>query len=325
MSAPLPYGLDNYNITFKRVPTNGIELNVAEAGQGPVVFLLHGFPEGWATWGPQIKFLVDKGYKVVAPEMRGFGDSDAPESVEAYDTLELAADVAGLVDAYREEMGEEKGVVIGHDWGCIVAWYTAWLHPEKIKGIGGLSVPWFGRGEIHFLDALKGLMGDKYFYIVDFQRDAIDEQLNADHHETLTHFLTGEMDLLAMEHGDMPVLERISLPESAPDYMPQDFLDYTTSRYSRHGFRPSLNWYRNFERTWERTAGRSDVIEPPAMFLAGSKDWPQIFAKNIGLDLNLLFKDLRINAEVEAGHWLGQEKADWANEHIAEFLKGLGH
>jgi len=80
---PLPYELDRYKVVLKRIPTNGIELNVAEAGQGPAVFLLHGFPEGWASWGPQIKFLVEQGYKVIAPEMRGYGESDAPEAVEA--------------------------------------------------------------------------------------------------------------------------------------------------------------------------------------------------------------------------------------------------
>jgi pimeloyl-ACP methyl ester carboxylesterase len=135
-----PYNLDEYNIQERRITTNGIELNVFEAGSGPLVFLLHGFPECWASWGPQITHLVDRGYRVVAPEMRGYGGSDAPENVEAYDTLELAADVAGLIDAY----GGEPAVVIGHDWGCIVAWHVAWLYPEKLAGylLNTILVPW---------------------------------------------------------------------------------------------------------------------------------------------------------------------------------------
>ncbi len=106
----------------------------------------------------------------------------------AYDAVELAADVAGLIDAYRDETGEEQAVVIGHDWGCIVAWHTAWLHPQKVKGVGGLSAPWFGRGETHLLDVLKQAMGDNYFYVIDFQRDILDDQLNADHRETITAY-----------------------------------------------------------------------------------------------------------------------------------------
>ncbi|MFC6632016.1 alpha/beta fold hydrolase [Microbulbifer taiwanensis] len=176
MDQKLPYGLENYGIRFRTQACNGIHLNLAEAGEGPPVFLLHGFPECWASWGPQIKFLVDKGYKVVAPDMRGYGDSDAPEDVAAYDTVELAADVIGLLDAYDQQ----QGVIIGHDWGCIVAWHTAWLHPERIKGVGGLSVPWFGRGQTDTLSALKRQMGDNYFYIIDFQKAAAHEALNRD-------------------------------------------------------------------------------------------------------------------------------------------------
>jgi pimeloyl-ACP methyl ester carboxylesterase len=150
---PVPYALNRYGIRAKRIPTNGIELNVFEAGSGPLVLLLHGFPECWAAWGPQIRHLLDGGYRVVAPEMRGYGESDAPEGVETYDTVELAADVAGLIDAY----GEEPAVVIGHDWGCIVAWHTAWLHPEKLAVITGAGSG-IGRAARHpgFIDVFRG-------------------------------------------------------------------------------------------------------------------------------------------------------------------------
>ncbi len=131
--------------------------------------------------------------------------------------------------------------------------------------------------------------------------------------------------MLATDSSEAGFFDRIALPETAPAWMPQEFIDYTISRYRSHGFRPPLNWYRNFERSWERTAGRGDVIEPPAMFLAGSRDWLQVFAGSIGLDMGLLFKDLRIHAEIDAGHWLGQEQPDWVNDRILEFLTGLGH
>ncbi|WP_193164750.1 alpha/beta fold hydrolase [Microbulbifer hainanensis] len=322
MSHKLPYGLEQYGIQFRTVATNGIHLNVAEAGAGPLVFLLHGFPECWASWGPQIKFLVDRGYKVVAPEMRGYGDSDAPEDIAAYDTVELAADVIGLLDAYDQE----QGVIIGHDWGCIVAWHTAWLHPERIKGVGGLSVPWFGRGQTDTLSALKRQMGDNYFYIIDFQNAAAHEALNRDKTRSLEGILTGRFELLGQEADDRGLLERITLPDEPPEYMPRDFLDYIISRYQRHGFEPPLNWYRNFARTWQRTAAQTDnTITVPAMYLTGSKDWTNLYAQGIGLDMHTQCSDLRINEVIEAGHWLGQEKPEWVNGKIAEFLASIGH
>ena len=317
----LPYGLDRYNVRFRHIKTNGIELSVAEAGEGPVVFLLHGFPECWATWGPQIAHLVEQGYKAVAPEMRGYGDSDAPSAVEAYDTLELAADVVGLFDAYDQE----KGVVIGHDWGCVVAWHTAWLHPDRVKGVGGLSVPWFGRGEEDILTMLKRQMQGKYFYIIDFQKDSTHEKLNKDKALALRTMLTAEADLLSMEDPDADFLDTIKLPEVPPPYMPQDFLDYIPTRYEKHGFGPPMNWYRNYRRTWERTKGMDSTITVPAMYLMGDKDWTHIYAEQIGLDMNVQCSDLRISETTAADHWLGQEKPDWVNAHILKFLKELQH
>jgi pimeloyl-ACP methyl ester carboxylesterase len=317
----LPYGLEDYGVRFRRIATNGITLNVAEAGEGPPVFLLHGFPECWATWGPQIKHLVDQGYTAVAPEMRGHGESDAPEAVEAYDTVELAADVVGLFDAYDQE----HGVVIGHDWGCIVAWHTAWLHPDRVKGVGGLSVPWFGRGEEDILTALKAQMQGRYFYIIDFQRDAVHENLNKDIDGALRTMLTGESDAFGTDDPNTDFLDTLTVPEIPPDFMPEDFLRYIASRYEIHGFGPPINWYRNYRRTWERTERMDSTITVPAMYLMGDSDWTHIYAQKIGLDMNVQCSDLRINETVAAGHWLGQEKPEWANRHITRFLEMLGH
>jgi pimeloyl-ACP methyl ester carboxylesterase len=316
---PLPYGLEELSLEKRRVATNGVELNVFTAGSGPLVVLLHGFPECWANWGPQIGYLVDKGYTVAVPEMRGYGESDAPDDVEAYDTLELAADVVGLIDAF----GQDKAVVIGHDWGCIVAWHVAWIHPERLVGVAGLSVPWFGRGKRSTLDSLSYAMQGQYFYIKDFQRPVLDEQLNADHRETLTRVLCGTTRLLSQADDGTPFLERFGLSDPAPDYLPAEFMDYLISRYRFSGFRGPLNWYRNFDRTFERTEGRDDTIQLPAMFLTGTDEWAYHFVRKTGFDMSALFSDLRINKATTAGHWLGQEKPDWVNDNIGEFLDGL--
>jgi epoxide hydrolase A/B len=320
--AQLPYALDKYGMTSRRIPTNGIELNVFEAGSGPLVLLLHGFPECWVSWGPQITYLLDRGYHVLVPEMRGYGESDAPAAVAAYDTVELAADVAGLV----EVCGEEPAVVIGHDWGCTVAWHVAWLHPDKLAGVGGLSVPWFGRGEVPILDIITALYPDDYFYITDFQRPETTELFDRDHQETLTRVMRGHMDMLGQPADERSFLERITMPDTAVDFMPQDFIDYLVSRYRFHGFEPPHNWYRNFTRTFERTAAHAaDVITVPAMYLTGTGEWTVELAQSLGMDELALFSDLRVTGLAEAGHWLGQEKPEWVNGKVSEFLQSIDY
>lgn len=316
----LPYGLERYDIRERRIATNGIELNVFEAGTGPTVLLLHGFPECWANWGPQFGFLVDRGYHVVAPEQRGFGASDAPAETEAYDLVELAADVAGLIAS----LGDGPAVVIGHDWGCNVAWYTAWLHPESLVGVGGLSVPWFGRGEAPITAIMDTLFPDDYFYIRDFQRPETTALLERDHRDSLTRMLTGDMPMLGQPQDDRTFLERIEVPDEAPPYMPPDLIDYLVSRYRFHGFGPPHNWYRNFERTFERTAGNlDDVIRVPAMYLTGSGEWTVELSRTLGIDEAARFADLRVSGVAEAGHWLGQEQPEWVNLKTAAFLRSL--
>lgn len=318
----LPYSLDKYGMASRRIPTNGIELNVFEAGSGPLILLLHGFPECWASWGPQISYLLDRGYHVAVPEMRGYGESDAPAAVTAYDTVELAADIAGLIEAY----GEEPAVVIGHDWGCIVAWHVAWLHPEKLAGIGGLSVPWFGRGEMTTLDLITLLYPDDYFYITDFQRPETTELFDRDHRETLTRVMLGQMDMLGQPADERSFLERITLPKTPVDFMPQDFIEYLVSRYRFHSFEPPHNWYRNFQRTFERTAGQAvDVITVPAMYLTGADEWTVELAQSLGIDELSLFADLRVTGLTDAGHWLGQERPEWVNANISEFLQSIDY
>lgn len=320
--AQLPYTLDKYGMASRRIPTNGIELNVFEAGSGPLILLLHGFPECWASWGPQIIYLLDRGYHVVAPEMRGYGESDAPATVEAYDTVELAADVAGLIDAY------DKGpaVAIGHDWGCIVAWHTAWLHPEKLAAVGGLSVPWFGRGEMPMPDLIEALFPANYFYITDFQRQECTDLLDGDHRDSLTRIMTGEMDILHQPGDERSFLERIEMPDQAPVFMPPEFMDYLVSRYRFHGFGPPQNWYRNFRRTFDRTEQHlDDIIKVPAMYLSGTDEWTVELAQTLGLDELEKFADLRVNGLAEAGHWLGQEKPEWVNKKIGEFLGSIDY
>jgi len=131
-------------VSERRIASNGIELNIAEAGKGPLVLLLHGFPESWYSWRHQFKPISDAGYHVVAPDMRGYGKSDKPKEIEAYNQVEVRKDVIGLIDA----LGYDRAVVIGHDWGAPTAWATALHHPDKVRAVGALSVPFIPRSPV---------------------------------------------------------------------------------------------------------------------------------------------------------------------------------
>jgi len=129
------------DIAHRTIEANGIRMHVAEAGAGPLVVLCHGFPECWYSWKDQIIALAEAGYHAVAPDMRGYGQTDAPEEVDQYTILHLVGDIMGLLDA----LGAPQAVIVGHDWGAPVAWHCALLRPDRVRGVAGLSVPFFPR------------------------------------------------------------------------------------------------------------------------------------------------------------------------------------
>src|SRR5690349_16100831 len=145
---------------FKILETNGIRLRVALAGRGPLVVLVHGWPESWYSWRHQITALAAAGYRVAAPDVRGYGGSDKPEPVEAYSIKELASDIAGLI----EGLGEKQAILIGHDWGAPIVWNTSLFFPEKVRAVAGLSVPYTGRGPAPRLELFRNIYKDRFFY-----------------------------------------------------------------------------------------------------------------------------------------------------------------
>src|SRR5579863_987467 len=136
--------------THRFVETNGIRMHLAEQGSGPPVLLCHGFPESWYSWRHQLPALEAAGYRAVAPDMRGYGQTDRPAAVEQYTLLHLVADMVGVLDA----LGEPKSVIVGHDWGAVVAWHSALLRPDRFRAVVGMSVPYAGRGPVRSTEAL---------------------------------------------------------------------------------------------------------------------------------------------------------------------------
>ena len=159
------------------IDVGSVRLRVALAGEGPLVVLVHGFPEGWYSWRHQIPALAKAGYRVAAPDVRGYGGSDKPHAIEAYAIKDLAADIAGLIAA----LGADRAVVVGHDWGAPIAYGTALFHPERVRAVAGLSVPHLGRGTAPGVELFRKIYKDRFFYQLYFQEPGVAEaELEAD-------------------------------------------------------------------------------------------------------------------------------------------------
>ena len=291
-----------------RLPINGIELAVAEHGpaDGPVLVLLHGFPELGFSWRHQIEPLAQAGYRVIVPDMRGFGDSDVPDEAERYAVDVLAADVLGLLD----HAGVQRGTVIGHDWGADVAWKTAWLHPERVLAVAGLSVPFAPRAPAPPLGLMRKHLGED-FYMVWFQRPGIAEAaLARDVRRTLATSRVWDA-AWAADTGDQP---------RTPPFMTDDELDVYVRTFARTGFHGGLSYYRNLDRNWERTAHVAErKITSPALFLTGERDPVRRFMPAAVMDGWVT--DLRVHAVIEgAGHWVQQQAPREVNELLLAWL-----
>jgi pimeloyl-ACP methyl ester carboxylesterase len=247
------------SVPVNRLAVNGIELQVLDEGEGPLVVLCHGFPELAFSWRHQVPALTAAGFRVVAPDMRGYGGSSVPAEVEAYDVVELCGDLCGLLDA----LGEESAVFVGHDWGAAVVWQLAILHPRRVRAVAGMSVPFVPRAPALPLPIMRRHLGED-FYIVWFQQPGVaDEALARDVRRTLTSKKVWTAQW-AQEGGP---------PSPPPSWLSEQELAVYVEAFERTGFTGGLNWYRNIDRNWELTEPFADsLVEQPAMFLTGERD-----------------------------------------------------
>jgi pimeloyl-ACP methyl ester carboxylesterase len=293
----------------RRIPTNGIHLAVHELGEGPAVFLLHGFPELAYSWRHQIGPIADAGFRVIAPEQRGFGDSDAPADPLTYSVKNLVADLVGLLDALELE----SAVFVGHDWGSMPAWYAGAYAPQRVAGAASLCTPYFTPGEVDLIEAYNETRGPNN-YMATFQERGVGEaMLERDVEATFRALIRGRGMTLDEFRASPPEIQEV--PAGVFVGNPQLFgaellsdreLAVYSEMYRRTGFTGGLNWYRALHEDWREGLGHDFVIDKPALMISAADDFflPPDFTEG----MEQLLPQLEKHVIPDAGHWLQQEK-----------------
>ena len=313
---------------LQHLRVNGIGMRVATQGSGPLVVLCHGFPELWCSWRQQMAALASAGWRAAAPDMRGYGGTDAPAEPTQYTMLHHVGDMVGLVHA----LGEKQAVIVGHDWGAPAAWTAALLRPEVFRAVVGMSVPYSPPGPVDLLSALQQ-MGVSTFYMQQFQTPGVAEsELQADVAATLrrlTFSLSGDgaggvATILPPGKG---FLHNTVDPATMPSWVDDEDLAYTVAEFERTGFRGGLNWYRSLRLSWELLAPwRGAVIHQPSLFIGGDRDDVLKFPNSrASIDkFGQTLPGLRgCHILPGAGHWVQRERAAAVNELLLSFLRGL--
>jgi len=318
-------------ITYRLIDTNGIKMHISEQGRGPLVILCHGFPEIGYSWRHQLPALAEAGFHAVAPDQRGYGQTDCPESIEAYNIFQLVGDIVGLVHA----LGEEKAVIVGHDWGAPVAFHCALLRPDIFSSLILLSVPYSPRplGGIKPTEVMKKVAGDLNFYIVYFQEPGkVEKELEANIRKTMIKSLYSasgdpppEKRWSFLFPKDQKFMDTSELPDTLPSWLTEQDINVFTEAFEKTGFRGGVNWYRNIDRNWELTPFLSGArIFQPSLFIAGEWDGVIVMNRRAFDQLEKNMPNLKQKILIPgAGHWVQQERPQEVNRLILEFLKNL--
>jgi pimeloyl-ACP methyl ester carboxylesterase len=324
------------DVRHRTVETNGIRMHVAEQGEGPLVLLCHGFPESWYSWRHQLTALAAAGFHAVAPDMRGYGQTDQPGEIDQYTLLHLVGDMVGLVDA----LGGGPAVIAGHDWGAPVAWHAALLRPDRFRAVIGLSVPYRPRGSVRPTTAMPQT-DDAIFYQLYFQAPGVAEaELSRDVRSSIRRILfsgsgegrrahagLGNPAAVGMVPRGGGFLRHTAEPATPPSWLTEADVDFYAGEFTRAGFRGGLNWYRNIDRNWELMAPYAGArVTVPALYVAGDQDLVVHFR---GMDqllpnLKKFVPELRQTIMLPGcGHWTQQERPKEVNDAILTFLTTL--
>lgn len=323
------------------VEFRGTRIHCVAEGDGPLVLLVHGFPESWYSWRHQLPVIADAGFRAVAIDVRGYGRSSAPHEVEAYGMVHHVGDNVGVVEALAGAGG--TAIVIGHDWGSPIAAHSALLRPDVFTAVALLSVPYNAPGGpqptvafARMADLISETTGkEEEFYMNYFQEPGrAEREFEADVRTALLKFyVAASAD--AHRHVDggttatvakgTLLLDRVTLPDDLPGWLSEADLAFYTEQFEYSGFRGPLNRYRNLDRDWvDLRAWTATPIRQPSLFIGGDRDGPTMWGQNAIKRFPESLPGLRGSHILErCGHWVQQEKADEVNELLVDWLKSL--
>ena len=314
----------------KKFTLDDINIHAVEYGRGPLVIMVHGWPESWYSWRHQIKPIAKTGYRVLAIDVRGYGQSSKPFEVEKYDMLSLIGDIIGIINSEKEE----NAILIGHDWGAPICWSTAALHPDKIKAVIGLSIPHARRGKISNIELWRQIYKDNFFYQTYFEKEGVaEEELERTVGASLRkiyYWISAEGHDAKVRTNfdkDSELLDGLIDPDPFPNWLSKEDLDFYINEFKNSGFRGPINRYRNQDRDWKNIPELSNLkIEVPSFFIGGGKDSVRKFLKgydmyeNPGKHCNNFYGKIIID---EAGHWVQQEAPEKTTDAIINFIEKL--
>lgn len=296
------------------VSLEDVTLEVFEAGQehkGNPIVLCHGWPEHAFSWRHQMPALAAAGFHVIVPNQRGYGNSSCPSDVTDYDIAHLTGDLVALLDHY----GYQDATFVGHDWGAMVVWGLALLHPARVKRLVNLSLPYQERGERPWIEFLEQILGeDNYFVHFNRQPGVADAILEEHTSRFLRNLYRKNLPLKEPEPGMAMIHLALSESADGESLLSSSELSVFVSAFETSGFTGSINWYRNLDRNWHLLANVDPIVRQPALMIYGDRDTIpksgnlQHFVPNVEV------------VSLDCGHWIPQEKPGETTEAILNWL-----
>ncbi|TPQ18307.1 alpha/beta fold hydrolase [Streptomyces sporangiiformans] len=315
------------DLTHRLVPSPAGRIHLVEQGSGPLVLLVHGFPESWYSWRHQLPALAAAGYRAVAVDVRGYGRSSKPDAVHAYRMLDLVEDNVAVVHA----LGERNAVVIGHDWGSAIAANSALVRPDVFRAVGLLSVPYTPRGGPRPSEIFAGMGGEDEFYVSYFQQPGRAEaEIEPDVRGWLSGFYAAlSADTMPAPGAPAPhfvsrgATMRDRFPTGRlPSWLDERDLDVYAGEFERTGLSGALARYRNMDRDWEDLADYDGAsITQPSLFVGGSLDASTSWLADAIKEFPRTLPGLSSSHILDGcGHWIQQERPGEVNRLLTDWL-----